>query len=142
MKRTILILTMLLLSLGANERFNLIVDVQGLKNQKGVVLVNLYNKEGTIPDKNFTKYFKKEIAPITGSSVKVTFKNLPKGRYAVGVLHDENGDGKVEKGFMLPKEGVGFSNFDSISPFNKPNFKKASFMLDKDKSIKVKMIYF
>ena len=142
MKRTILILTMLLLSLGANERFNLTVDVQGLKNQKGVVLVNLYNKEGTIPDKNFTKYFKKEIVPITGSSVKVTFKNLPKGRYAVGVLHDENGDGKVEKGFMLPKEGVGFSNFSSISPFNKPNFKKASFMLDKDKSIKVKMIYF
>jgi uncharacterized protein (DUF2141 family) len=30
------------------------------------------------------------------------------------LLHDENKNGKIDKGFILPKEGIGFSNFQSI----------------------------
>jgi len=66
---------------------------------------------------------------------------LPKGKYAVNILHDENKDGKIDKGWILPTEGVGFSNIKSISPFNRPNFSKASFELESDKIIKVKIIY-
>jgi uncharacterized protein (DUF2141 family) len=70
------------------------------------------------------------------------FKNIPKGQYAVNVLHDENRNGKIEKGFIFPIEGVGFSNFKTIGFTNRPNFIKASFDLSEDKTINVKMVYF
>lgn len=46
-------------------------------------------------------------------------------RYAVNILHDENANGKIDKGFILPKEGIGFSNYSSVGPMNRPNFSKA-----------------
>jgi uncharacterized protein (DUF2141 family) len=56
-------------------------------------------------------------------------------------LHDENSNGKIDKGLILPKEGIGFSNYSSIGLTNRPNFKKASFELTQNKTIKVKVIY-
>ena len=64
-----------------------------------------------------------------------SFYNLPKGIYAVNVLHDENSNKKIDKGFLLPIEGIGFSNFNTINLANKPSFKKASFKFDSSKEI-------
>ena len=61
---------------------------------------------------------------------------------AVNVLHDENRNGKIEKGFILPKEGIGFSNFETIGFTNRPNFLKASFDVSENKNVTIKMIYF
>jgi len=59
----------------------------------------------------------------------------------VNILHDENNDGKIKKGLIMPKEGIGFSNFQSIGFSNRPSFAKASFYLSKDTKIKIKIIY-
>jgi len=32
-------------------------------------------------------------------------------KYAINILHDEDNNGKIKKGFVLPKEGMGFSNY-------------------------------
>jgi len=128
--------------LNSSDTFNLEVSVDNLRNSKGVVRFTLYNKEGSIPDKNYQKYYKKNIAKIKNNASHMVFKNLPKGRYAVNTLHDENANGKMDKGFVLPEEGVGFSNYKSINIMNKPNFKKASFELDKDTKKKITVIYF
>jgi len=122
--------------------FDIKIHVNDLKNSKGVVLFNLYNKDGSIPDKNFNQYFKQKISKIKNNSSYTIFHNIPKGRYAVGVIHDENNNSKVDKGFILPTEGIGFSNFDTINLLNKPNFKKASFEVNKNINIKIKIIYF
>ena len=82
-----------------------------------------------------------KVVEINKNSAKTTFDKLPKGKYAVNILHDENKDGKIDKGWILPTEGVGFSNIKSISPFNRPNFKKASFELNSNKTIQVNIIY-
>jgi uncharacterized protein (DUF2141 family) len=63
------------------------------------------------------------------------------GKYAVNILHDENENGEIDKGFILPIEGIGFSNFQSIGFSNRPSFSKASFDLNCDKKIAVKVIY-
>jgi len=72
----------------------------------------------------------------------VSFKKLPKGRYAISVFHDENNNGKIDKGMLTPKEGVGLSNFNTINLFNLPNFKIASFKLNGNMQKKIKIIYF
>ena len=123
------------------EEYCLTIEVENLRNSKGVLQVALYNKEGSIPDEHYKKYHRIERVKIINGKSEITFENLPKGRYAVNILHDENNNGKIDKGFILPEEGIGFSNYQSIGLTNRPNFKKASFDLFQDKEIKVKVIY-
>lgn len=123
------------------EVYSLNVNVSDLRNSDGVVQFTLYNKEGSIPDKNYKKYYKQLKNEIIDNVSTITFKNIPKGVYAINILHDENEDGEIDKGFVLPVEGIGFSNLQAISPFNQPSFKKAKFELDLDKTISVTIIY-
>lgn len=123
------------------ETYSLTVEVNGLQNSKGIVQFALYNKDGTIPDEHYKKCCKILKEKIQNGSSKVTFNNLPLGKYAVNILHDENENGEIDKGFILPIEGVGFSNYQSIGLTNRPNFSKASFELNSDKKIAVKVIY-
>jgi uncharacterized protein (DUF2141 family) len=123
------------------EVYSLKIKVGGLRNSTGVVQFALYNKDGSIPDKHYQKYFKKKTAGIKNGFSQTTFKNLPAGTYAVNILHDENRDGQIEKKFIKPTEGIGFSNYSSIGLSNRPNFKKASFLLNADTVKKIKIIY-
>ncbi len=84
---------------------NLTVIVTGFKNNKGAAQISLYNKSGTIPDKNQDKYYKTKRVFIINKKVIVIFKHLPKGRYAVSVYHDENNNHKLDRGLFMPKEG-------------------------------------
>ena len=124
------------------QSFTLTVETSNLRNNEGAVVFALYNREDAFPDEHYKKYYKKMIAKIANHSASVTYKDLPAGKYAVNILHDEDNNGQIKKGFLLPKEGIGFSNYQSIGIGNKPNFKKASFELDADKSIAIRMIYF
>ncbi len=126
----------------ASSSYSLTVKVAQLRNSKGVVQFALYNKDGTIPDEKYAKMFKKQRAKIVNGASVVTFTHLPKGRYAVNILHDENNNGKIDKGFMLPIEGVGFTNYKSIGLRNRPNFSKASFKVNANTTKQVKVIYF
>ena len=137
-------LTILMLASFSNQKqetCSLTVDVSGLRNSKGTVQFALYNREDAFPDEHYKKYFKKLTGKIVNGTSTITFKNLPEGKYAVNILHDENNDGKIKKGFILPKEGIGFSNYESIGFSNRPTFTKVSFIVLKDKRIKVNLIY-
>jgi uncharacterized protein (DUF2141 family) len=123
------------------ETCSLTVHVSELRNSKGTVQFALYNREDAFPDEHYKKYFKKLTGEIVNGASSVTFENLPEGKYAVNILHDENNDGKIKKGIIFPKEGIGFSNFQSIGISNKPTFSKASFSVLSDKKIKVNIIY-
>lgn len=148
MKNIIILLNTLLIILllssfttQKQETYSLTIDVSELRNSKGTVQFALYNREDAFPDEHYKKYFKKLTGKIVNGTSTVTFENLPEGKYAVNILHDENNDGKIKRGIIMPKEGIGFSNFQSIGITNKPTFSKASFCLQNDKKIKVNIIY-
>jgi uncharacterized protein (DUF2141 family) len=143
-KILLIVLTVLILSAFINQggtSFSLTVNVTGLQNSKGIVQYALYDTEGSIPDELYKKTFRIMTGTIINGSSLVSFKNLPPGRYAVNILHDENSNGKIDKGLIFPKEGIGFSNYQSIGLKNRPDFSKASFELKADTSIRVKVIY-
>lgn len=123
------------------ETFSLTIEVKGLRNSKGVVKFALYNKDGTIPDEYYINYYKVLNGEINNNVSVISFHNLPPGKYAVNILHDENQNGKIDKGFILPIEGIGFSNFKTIGFGNRPNFSKAKFELKENKTVQVKVIY-
>lgn len=93
---------------------SLTVSVNKLRNSNGNVLFALYNPEDAFPDEHYKKYYKILRGKIENGSSLVIFENLPPGKYAVNILHDENKDGKIQRRFILPLEGIGFSNFQSI----------------------------
>ena len=124
-----------------SETYSLTIEVKNLRNAKGIVQFALYNKDGSIPDEDYENYYKILKGEIINGSSTITFKNIPSGKYAVNILHDENKNGKIDKGYILPIEGVGFSNYQSIGLTNRPNFSKASFQLKENKTISVKLIY-
>lgn len=124
-----------------SETYSLTIEVKNLRNAKGIVQFALYNKDGSIPDEDYENYYKILKGEIISGSSTIIFKNIPSGKYAVNILHDENKNGKIDKGYILPIEGVGFSNYQSIGLTNRPNFSKASFQLKENKTISVKLIY-
>ena len=144
MKQKLFVLTILLGStLYASEgEYTLTIEANSFKNDKGEVQFSLYNKDGTIPDKQLNLYFLKKRVQVKDGHAEATFKDLPKGKYAVSFYHDENNNGKIDKGLLMPEEGVGLSNFKTINFFHLPNFTAASFMLDKNMKKEMKVIYF
>lgn len=52
--------------------------------------------------------------------------SLPPGEYGLAVIHDENGNGKLDTFAGIPREGVGFSRNPPIR-FGAPSFRSALF---------------
>ena len=56
------------------------------------------------------------------------FRNLASGSYALSIVHDENGNGRLDTFAKIPREGYGFSGNPPIR-FGPPKFAEASFTL-------------
>jgi uncharacterized protein (DUF2141 family) len=125
-----------------SENYNLTIQIDNLKNNNGEILISLFNDPSKFPDESLTKYYKQISIKIEDKKVKYTFENLPKDRYVVSILHDENINKKIDKGFILPNEGIGVSNYKKINLFNRPNFNGANFILDRNKHIEIDINYF
>lgn len=125
-----------------DQRYSLEVRVNNLRNEKGVIQFVLYTRTDNFPETEPKNYYRKKDGLISDSSSVITFSNVPEGLYALNVFHDENIDGKINKVLMLPKEGIGFTNHDSIKFGNKPTFNSSSFQLNGDLVVDIKMHYF
>jgi len=61
----------------------------------------------------------------------IRIEGLPPGNYAAAVIHDENGNARLDTVMGIPREGFGFSRDPSIG-FGPPRFAAARFALDSD----------
>jgi len=118
------------------------VHIKGLKNPDGMLGVALYTTKNGFPDKP-EQALATKVSKNGSDSFAATFENIPYGTYAVSVLHDENGNGKMDKGFFgIPKEGFGVSNNPKIRR-GPPSFNEALFSLDTSKlELSISMNYF
>lgn len=132
MKNTIL-LSILLMSIiiPATAQHSLEVTVKNIKEAKGSIQVAVFNSEKEFLEKPFQG----KIVKATGSEVTVVFEGLPAGDYAVSVIHDENGNGKLDRNFVgMPYEGFGFGN-NAMGSFGPPDFSEAKVTIQ-DKNLK------
>lgn len=118
------------------------IEVTNLKNNKGHVLISLYDDKESFPD-NAEKAAGKGKAAIKGGVATITFRNLKPGRYAVAVLHDENENLKMDFNLVgMPKEGYGFSN-NAKGMLGPPSFAKAAFAVNnEEEKVKIRISYF
>lgn len=122
--------------------YTLTVEIVNFRNTNGQLILVLYNEAVEFEDASLTAFYQKQVVDFDSkATVRVSFENLKSGQYAIKVLHDENEDGKLNRLFFKPNEGLGVSNFKTINLTNRPNFEKAAFEMSEDKTLKIKLIY-
>ncbi|MBN8490220.1 MAG: DUF2141 domain-containing protein [Burkholderiales bacterium] len=84
------------------------LEVSAFRNAKGTLNCRLFTEASSFPDGEGARTLR---AAIAGTQASCVFDDLPRGTYAVAVVHDENGNGRLDKNFLgLPTEGYGVSN--------------------------------
>ena len=111
--------------IASDKKLTVVVD--GFKEQKGKLMVGIYNSDTTFMKKPYKGYAIKVI----DTSLEFTVE-LPEGEYAFSVYHDVNGNNKLDTGiFGIPTEPYGFSN-NAKGFMGPPSFEKAKFSLTTD----------
>jgi uncharacterized protein (DUF2141 family) len=118
------------------------VMATGFKNTKGKAIFALYaSSEAWLKTE---KALHVETVPITGDSVTVVFRDVMPGVYGASVIHDENGNGKLDMRWLpvpRPREGAGVSR-DARKKFGPPSWDDAKFALsDSSYAITIKLQY-
>lgn len=121
-------------------RTTVLIDVTGLRSTRGLIQACLTADPVTFPDCEKDPQAQHMSVPAKGADV-VTFQHVLPGRYAVALFHDENGNGKLDKFMMMPREGFGFSR-DAPIRFGPPHFEAAAFTLGEGElTTKIRMRY-
>ena len=103
------------------------LEIAGLKNNKGFVLIAIFNSELGFPDKNELAVKKIRIPAQVGKII-YDVNDLVPGTYAIALIHDENDNQRLDTGlFGIPKEGFCFSK-GAMGTFGPPSFQAASFV--------------
>jgi len=118
----------------ANAR-NLTVSVVGAKARVGQVILSVFSST-----ENYLKEpIYNEIKPVDESGHAQFQVALSQGVYAVSAVYDENGNDKLDTGFLgIPKELVAFSN-NAKGRFGPPKFDDSSFPLRDDLAIEIRL---
>lgn len=102
------------------------VTVTNVRSGEGVVRACITTNHSEFPNCDDKKDSMTMVAPAQ-DGVKINFRNVAPGRYAIALLHDENNNGKADRAlFMIPKEGFGFSR-DAKVRMGPPKFEAAAF---------------
>lgn len=107
------------------ERPAIVVVMRGLRSDRGFASAGLYDSAST------WTHGGQEVATcharITNGVSRCSLEGVRRGRYAVAVMHDEDGDGHFDTGlFGIPSEGYGFSR-DASGTLSAPSFDAAAF---------------
>ena len=105
-----------------------LIKISNLENVSGDLYIGWYQDAETFRIKDKAIY-REKIVVTNQSEVSVTFKNIPKGRYAIAVFLDENNNYRLDKNFIgIPREKYGFSN--NVLPALRPaTFEESAFEL-------------
>ncbi len=114
--------------------FQLNIQVKGLRAEKGFMLYVQIQDEAQ-------KVLQRTRLPVITTEMKVSFEKLPKGKYAVSLFQDENGNKKIDSNFIgIPTEGWGYSN-DARGNMSAPTFSDQLFEISGNKIITINVAY-
>lgn len=102
------------------------ITVTDLRSARGVVRACMTTRPEIFPRCRKDPASYRAVVP-AAQQVELVFSDVEPGRYAIALLHDENGNGKADRVLgMMPKEGFGFSR-DAKVQMGPPRFEDAAF---------------
>lgn len=139
MKAIGLLLTPLLMG-AAPTSHDLTVRLTGLRSTKGTVMLCLTARPANFPDCESRADAHFVNVPATQASA--TFAGVAPGRWAIAVVHDQDGDGRLDTLLGVPREGIGFTRNPKLG-WGPPSFDSAAVdMGDGDRVERVRLKYF
>jgi uncharacterized protein (DUF2141 family) len=115
------------------------ITVQGIRSAKGKIAVLAFSNKDGFPDQ-VNKAVARTRVDAHAGRVTFTLRNVPAGKIAVAVMHDENANGQLNRNlFGIPLEGVGLSG----KPVAKrpPSFHDAELELNKNADLQITLVY-
>ena len=100
------------------------ITVTGLRSGKGNFLICVTRNARYFPDCSGDP--DKRHFNLPASAAVIPLGGVTAGDYAIAIIHDENGNGKLDTFAGIPREGVGFSRNPAIR-FGAPSFRSAQF---------------
>lgn len=122
--RALLMVPAMFLLVGAAPTCNIVIAVEKMRSTKGVLQICLTAREQHFPDCENDPAARR--MTVKAGKAVAYFKNLPAGKYAAAIVHDENANDRLDKFIGIPKEGIGFSRNPKFS-FGPPKFRNAVF---------------
>lgn len=99
------------------------VTVTNVENNVGRILVGLCTRDTFLGPR--CPY--REAVRARRGSVRIIFRDIPPGQYAIQAMHDTNDNNDLDRNALgLPTEGVGISN-NPLLAFGPPSFEEAAF---------------
>jgi len=109
------------------------VVVPQIRHGQGGLGCQLFASAEGFP-KNGARALQSLMAPIVNGSARCRFQPVPAGTYAVAVMHDENGNQKLDSNFLgVPTEGYGVSNNKTYA-LSEPRWEESRFDLVADET--------
>ena len=106
------------------------VNILNIRNSTGTVDCALFESPEGFPTEVLRSATNVMVIKVRKTQARCDFEDIPPGRYALAVIHDENMNGKLDTNVLgIPTEGYGFSN-DVKGLFGAPAFSAASFAYD------------
>jgi uncharacterized protein (DUF2141 family) len=116
------------------------IAAENVRSAAGVVGVLVFDSARGWPE-DFDAAVLARAEPARRGVTTVELGRLPRGTYAVVVLHDENENRKLDRGLLgRPKEGWGMSN-NPKARLSAPSFGRASFRLAADTRLRIRLNY-
>ena len=127
------------LAAGSAQAGDVVVNVSGVQARGGTVLASLQTREQFMQPAG--AYGVKAENPRTGM-LSLRFKDVAPGEYALGVLHDQDGDKRLKTAANgMPVEGVAMVNGQALR--GPPTFDRVKFTVPAEgATVTAPMIYF
>jgi len=114
--------------------------VTGLRSARGQVLACLTQNASRFPNCDRDPAAHRLVVP-AAPHIELRFGAIQPGTYAIALVHDENGNGKLDKRLIIPAEGFGFSRNAPVR-FGPPSFASAAFAVaDHEEHQAIRMRY-
>lgn len=132
---------LLLTAAQAPESITINLVLTGLRSSAGEVRVCVWRQGEGFPNCAKGQDVRMLSAP-AAPEVRLAVEGLAPGSYAVSVIHDENGNRKLDRSLIgIPTEGVGFSRNPRFT-FGPPPFAKARFDAATEATQTIRIRYF
>ncbi len=108
----------------APETTGLLIDIENVRNDRGNVLVAVFDTKMPFEQYDFERASAFAEVPARAGTIQVHFEDLSQGPYAVSFFHDENNDYDLNLDGLYPLEGYGTSGARDSD--HEPTFEEAS----------------
>ena len=124
-----------LMSFSTSAQNKLTILVDGVTSSYGHLAVGIFdNQEAFLKE---GKAIKGVFAKAEKGTTRIEILNMPNGKYAISIFHDENDNHELDTNFFgIPKEPLGFS-IGKLKTFGPPSFDECVFEITSDFEIRI-----